>query len=142
MHRHQNGVSPCFTHFSVVHWGFAGRYQPATEENRCNAFDCCIPDVNCYAPPLQIVECLSHSSRCKAVLEFVRDRHSRYCLLPPGGRIGKRCVAAAHSAWDCMIATTLLPFFRYFGDPDCKRSGLPLICLIVPNFGPQAVESS
>ena len=34
------------------------------------------------------------------------------------------------------------PFLSVFGDPDCKRSGLPLTCLIMPNFGPQAVVRS
>ena len=28
------------------------------------------------------------------------------------------------------------PLVPYFGDPDCKCSGLPLICLIMSNFGP------
>ena len=33
-------------------------------------------------------------------------------------------------------------FFRHFGDSDCKRSGLPLICLIMLNFEPQVIDGS
>ena len=69
--------------------------------------DCCVSERN--AAPLAVHwERLSLYSRCQAVLESVRVRHSSFCLLPLGGRNGTRCFPAAHVVHRCEVASTLL----------------------------------
>ena len=54
---------------------------------------------------------------------------------PLGGRIGTRCFPAYH----CMVAFTLLLFFRHFGDPVSKCSGLPRIATLCQTLSPRSL---
>ena len=79
---------------------------------------------------------LSHTPVAKPFLSLCGIDTLDFASSPLGR--SEQLLAAARSACDCMVVVTLLLFFRHFGDSDCERSGLSLICHIMPKVEPRS----